>query len=252
MFCVFLGRILVPMAQPDETYSEHDVNQGVNEHNEETEFEENAEDQGFEGQGFEEHNDEQVYDVHNNQEFNGLNAEEFEAHDVDQGFDAHNVEQEFDADNVEQEFEAHIEEQEFDAHNAEQELDAQTGEQVFEEGVTDKLYVEQNDEAAGNEVDLSEDLKNDDKHDNATAENDEKRWPGWPGENVFRMLVPAQKVGSIIGRKGEFIKKIVEETKARVKILDGPPGTAERAVSLLISIYLLINLKSIAGLHLFF
>lgn len=60
----------------------------------------------------------------------------------------------------------------------------------------------------------------------------EKKWPGWPGESVFRMLVPAQKVGSIIGRKGEFIKKIVEETRARIKILDGPPGTAERAVSL--------------------
>ncbi|XP_027363607.1 flowering locus K homology domain-like isoform X2 [Abrus precatorius] len=57
-----------------------------------------------------------------------------------------------------------------------------------------------------------------------------KKWPGWPGENVFRMLVPVQKVGSIIGRKGEFIKKITEETKARIKILDGPPGTAERAV----------------------
>lgn len=59
----------------------------------------------------------------------------------------------------------------------------------------------------------------------------ERKWPGWPGESVFRMLVPAQKVGSIIGRKGEFIKKIVEETRARIKILDGPPGTAERAVS---------------------
>ncbi|BAT87952.1 flowering locus K homology domain isoform X2 [Vigna umbellata] len=58
----------------------------------------------------------------------------------------------------------------------------------------------------------------------------EKKWPGWPGESVFRMLVPAQKVGGIIGRKGEFIKKIVEETRARVKILDGPPGTAQRAV----------------------
>ena len=59
----------------------------------------------------------------------------------------------------------------------------------------------------------------------------EKKWPGWPGESVFRMLVPAQKVGGIIGRKGEFIKKIVEETRARVKILDGPPGTVQRAVS---------------------
>ncbi|KAG4396674.1 hypothetical protein AAZX31_19G231800 [Glycine max] len=58
----------------------------------------------------------------------------------------------------------------------------------------------------------------------------EKKWPGWPGESVFRMLVPAQKVGGIIGRKGEFIKKIVEETRARVKILDGPPGTVQRAV----------------------
>lgn len=60
---------------------------------------------------------------------------------------------------------------------------------------------------------------------------EEKKWPGWPGENVFRMLVPAQKVGGIIGRKGEFIKKLCEETKSRIKILDGPPGTTERTVS---------------------
>ncbi|KAK7285143.1 hypothetical protein RJT34_19903 [Clitoria ternatea] len=64
----------------------------------------------------------------------------------------------------------------------------------------------------------------------AVAVPAEKKWPGWPGESVFRMLVPAQKVGGIIGRKGEFIKKIVEETRARIKILDGPPGTTERAV----------------------
>ncbi|KAI9077994.1 hypothetical protein K1719_040123 [Acacia pycnantha] len=62
------------------------------------------------------------------------------------------------------------------------------------------------------------------------AGSGEKKWPGWPGESVFRVLVPAQKVGGIIGRKGEFIKKIVEETRARIKILDGPPGTSERAV----------------------
>lgn len=61
----------------------------------------------------------------------------------------------------------------------------------------------------------------------------DKKWPGWPGENVFRLLVPVQKVGSIIGRKGEYIKKTCEETKARIKILDGPPGTNERTVSIL-------------------
>ncbi|XP_047328239.1 flowering locus K homology domain-like [Impatiens glandulifera] len=57
-----------------------------------------------------------------------------------------------------------------------------------------------------------------------------QRWPGWPGENIFRMLVPTSKVGSLIGRKGEFIKKMSEETKARIKILDGPSCNMERAV----------------------
>ncbi|XP_058107586.1 flowering locus K homology domain-like isoform X2 [Magnolia sinica] len=61
-------------------------------------------------------------------------------------------------------------------------------------------------------------------------DSEEKRWPGWPGESVFRLLVPAQKVGGIIGRKGEFIKRICEESRARIKILDGPPGIPERAV----------------------
>lgn len=63
-----------------------------------------------------------------------------------------------------------------------------------------------------------------------------EKWPGWPGENVFRMLIPVRKVGCIIGRKGEHIKKLSEETKARIKILDGPPGTSERAVSLYLNI----------------
>ncbi|KAF3775457.1 Flowering locus K-like proteiny domain [Nymphaea thermarum] len=57
-----------------------------------------------------------------------------------------------------------------------------------------------------------------------------KRWPGWPGESVFRLLVPAQKVGAIIGKKGEFIKRMCEETRARIKIVDGLPGAPERAV----------------------
>ncbi|KAH0933831.1 hypothetical protein HID58_010948 [Brassica napus] len=75
-----------------------------------------------------------------------------------------------------------------------------------------------------------EDLEKSEPEGDATVGGEEKRWPGWPGETVFRMLVPAQKVGSIIGRKGDVIKKIVEETRARIKILDGPPGTTERAV----------------------
>ncbi|XP_047171371.1 RNA-binding KH domain-containing protein PEPPER-like [Vigna umbellata] len=58
----------------------------------------------------------------------------------------------------------------------------------------------------------------------------EKRWPGWPGLCVFRLIVPVLKVGSIIGRKGELIKKTCEETKARIRVLDGAVGTPDRIV----------------------
>ena len=59
----------------------------------------------------------------------------------------------------------------------------------------------------------------------------DKKWPGWPGDNVFWLLVPVQKVGGIIGRKGEFVKKMFEETRSRIKILEGIQGTPERTVS---------------------
>ncbi|CAK9236859.1 unnamed protein product [Sphagnum troendelagicum] len=58
----------------------------------------------------------------------------------------------------------------------------------------------------------------------------DKKWAGWPGDNVFRLMVPVQKVGGIIGRKGEFVKKMCEDTRSRIKILEGVPGTPERIV----------------------
>ena len=83
------------------------------------------------------------------------------------------------------------------------------------------------------EANISETLKETNNGEsNVVAE--EKRWPGWPGESVFRVLVPVQKVGSIIGRKGEFVKKMCEESRARIKVLDAPPGVPERIVSSLI------------------
>ncbi|CAM8969388.1 unnamed protein product [Rhodiola kirilowii] len=197
------------MAEPDQTYNEHDVDQSVDEHHGEQDFEEHNGEQDFEEHGLEERHEDQGS----------------EEHIYDQVHDEKNTHnQELGDQNAEQEFDEQIAEQEFDEQNIGQ---------GFGEGVTDQEYEEQHSEAAGDQVDLPEEQKIDDQQgetENATVEDAEKRWPGWPGENVFRMLVPAQKVGSIIGRKGEFIKKIVEETKARVKILDGPPGTAERAV----------------------
>lgn len=65
---------------------------------------------------------------------------------------------------------------------------------------------------------------------NHTGASD-KKWPGWPGDCVFRLIVPVVKVGSIIGRKGDLIKKMCEETRARIRVLDGAVGTPDRVVS---------------------
>lgn len=73
-------------------------------------------------------------------------------------------------------------------------------------------------------------VEEDDAPEEEEAVPEVKRWPGWPGDSVFRMVVPVLKVGSIIGRKGELIKRLVEETKARVRVLDGPVGATERVV----------------------
>lgn len=79
----------------------------------------------------------------------------------------------------------------------------------------------------GNELVLQEE----DNDEDWDATGEDKKWPGWPGDSVFRILVPSQKVGGLIGRKGEFIKKMCEESRSRIKILDGPPGAPERTVS---------------------
>lgn len=65
----------------------------------------------------------------------------------------------------------------------------------------------------------------------AAASKDSHRWSGWPGDSVFRLIVPVLKVGSIIGRKGELIKKMCEESRARIRILEGALGTSDRIVS---------------------
>ncbi|XP_071697354.1 RNA-binding KH domain-containing protein PEPPER-like [Rutidosis leptorrhynchoides] len=64
----------------------------------------------------------------------------------------------------------------------------------------------------------------------ATITAPDKKWPGWPGECVFRLIVPELKVGSIIGRKGDIIRKMCEDTKARIRVLDATVGTPDRIV----------------------
>ncbi|KAH9614709.1 hypothetical protein KSS87_007469 [Heliosperma pusillum] len=63
-----------------------------------------------------------------------------------------------------------------------------------------------------------------------TATAASSKWPGWPGDNVFRLIVPVVKVGGIIGRKGELVKKLCDETRARIRVLDAPLSTPDRVV----------------------
>ncbi|XP_050236187.1 flowering locus K homology domain-like [Mercurialis annua] len=60
--------------------------------------------------------------------------------------------------------------------------------------------------------------------------DEEAKWPGWPGESVFRILVPAQKVAALIGLNGVYIKRMEEETKARIRVLRAPLGSLEKTV----------------------
>lgn len=60
-----------------------------------------------------------------------------------------------------------------------------------------------------------------------------ERWPGWPGDCVFRVIIPVHKVGAITGRQGEIMRKLWQETRARIQVLDGPATTPDRLVSIL-------------------
>ncbi|RWW19856.1 hypothetical protein GW17_00016062 [Ensete ventricosum] len=107
--------------------------------------------------------------------------------------------------------------------------------------------IEENDAAAEEDDDVEEEEEDEDEEEEVAKDEsppaeaaptaqgggaEVRKWPGWPGDNVFRLVVPVLKVGSIIGRKGELIKKLCEETKARVRILEGPIGVNDRIVSL--------------------
>ncbi|XP_022857209.1 RNA-binding KH domain-containing protein PEPPER-like [Olea europaea var. sylvestris] len=84
-------------------------------------------------------------------------------------------------------------------------------------------------EDASPEIADAADTPSADEKENGLKEMQAK-WPGWPGYTVYRIVVPVLKVGSIIGRKGDLIKKLVEETRARVRILEGLLTSPDRIV----------------------
>ncbi|CAM6030659.1 unnamed protein product [Sphagnum balticum] len=49
-------------------------------------------------------------------------------------------------------------------------------------------------------------------------------------ETIFRILCPGSKTGSVIGKGGNIIKTLRQETGARIKIADAVPGVDERVI----------------------
>jgi len=185
-------------------------------------------------QNFVEHDEQQNFSSQDSDQHH-LAGNEFDQHNMSgnvpgEYFDGNMSENQGFTENEPQNDYGAMTEQHYPENETEQSLDGDQGDQDLT-GNDLKQEVAEN---VAHETDVDPDNSHSQKrdgHENNLAGGAEKKWPGWPGESVFRMLVPAQKVGNIIGRKGEYIKKIVEETKARIKILDGPPGSQERAVS---------------------
>lgn len=51
-------------------------------------------------------------------------------------------------------------------------------------------------------------------------------------ETVYRILCPSRKIGSVLGKGGEIIKALREETQAKITVAESVPGSEERVVML--------------------
>ena len=51
-----------------------------------------------------------------------------------------------------------------------------------------------------------------------------------PEDMVYRILCPAPKIGSVIGKGGSIIKTLRQESGAKIKIADAIPGVDERVI----------------------
>ncbi|KAG8092106.1 hypothetical protein GUJ93_ZPchr0012g20690 [Zizania palustris] len=51
-----------------------------------------------------------------------------------------------------------------------------------------------------------------------------------PIETIYRILCPVKKIGSVLGRGGDVVKALRDETKAKIRVADSIPGADERVI----------------------
>ncbi|KAJ4707102.1 KH domain-containing protein [Melia azedarach] len=51
-----------------------------------------------------------------------------------------------------------------------------------------------------------------------------------PADTVYRILCPSRKIGGVIGKGGNIVKALREETQAKITVADSVPGSEERVI----------------------
>ncbi|KAH9675781.1 Flowering locus K domain [Citrus sinensis] len=51
-----------------------------------------------------------------------------------------------------------------------------------------------------------------------------------PADTVYRILCPSRKIGGVIGKGGNIVKSLREETQAKITVADTIPGSEERVI----------------------
>lgn len=54
-----------------------------------------------------------------------------------------------------------------------------------------------------------------------------------PSDTVYRILCQSKKIGSVIGKGGNIVKALREETQAKITVSDSVPGSDERVILIL-------------------
>ncbi|AQK64890.1 Flowering locus K homology domain [Zea mays] len=70
----------------------------------------------------------------------------------------------------------------------------------------------------------------DGKRKRLSSRHDDTSMSSEPIETIYRILCPAKKIGSVLGRGGDIVKALREETKAKIRVADSIPGADERVI----------------------
>ncbi|KAL5225452.1 hypothetical protein ABZP36_012091 [Zizania latifolia] len=62
------------------------------------------------------------------------------------------------------------------------------------------------------------------------SRHDDGSMSSQPIETIYRILCPVKKIGSVLGRGGDVVKALRDETKAKIRVADSIPGADERVI----------------------